>query len=897
MSNKSEPERHPWHALTTDQVNQLLKTGKNGLTTEEAEQRLYIYGLNEIGEAKPVSALRLLLDQFKSVLLLILISAIIFSILVGHTTEAAVIAIIIAFSVLLGFFQEYRAEKSMAALRQMAAPNATVKRNGQWQTLPAVQLVPGDRVKLKAGDKVPADIRLFETASLKLNESLLTGESDATEKEANVRLAATATPSDRLNIAHAGATVSRGRGEGLVIATGMATEFGSIVTLLQTASQGKTPLQKSLDRMGNNLAIAAVVLVAIITILGLFRGEPLDQMLLFAVALAVAVVPEALPAVVTISLAIGARRMIKRNALIRRLPAVETLGCASVICSDKTGTLTRDEMTVRKLWIAGTTMDVTGEGFLPEGKILQPDGTSAPITEPLKELLKAITLVNDAGYKKLDNGQVESHGDPTELALLVAAAKAGIWQADLIKDHPRKAEIPFSSETRFMTSIHATPAGDRVAYLKGALEVVLDRCTDYLTPAGTEELGESTRKQIRSEAEKLASQAIRVIAVARKQNPQQTGIAEAEYTFLGLTGMVDPPRPESKAAIDTCIKAGIRVVMITGDHPLTARAIAHELGILRQGRVVTGAELEHMNAEELNSTARQVEVFARVTPKDKLRVVEALQQQQAVVAMTGDGVNDAPALKKADIGIAMGINGTDVSREAADMTLMDDNFATIVAAVEEGRGIYSNIRKYLMYMLSSNIGEIGLMAIATLAGLPLPLSAVQILYVNLATDGLPALALALDPVDENLMKQPPRKPREGIFSKPVVLLMLVGGLWSTGINYSLFYLLLQQGQPLAKAMTMVFSCLVLIELFKAYNFRSERRTVFHKPLANRWLNLAILWELSLLIAVTQIPALETLFGTVALTRDDWLTTTAIAATIIPILELTKYTIRHIWQEP
>jgi len=600
----------------------------------------------------------------------------------------------------------------------------------------------------------------------------------------------------------------------------------------------------------------------------------------------VAVVPEALPAVVTISLAIGVQRMVRRNALIRRLPVVETLGSTSVICSDKTGTLTKDEMTVRRVFVAGQWLDVSGAGYEPTGQFSSQGSPVGPFPL-LRQLLQAAALASDAHLVHDEaEGRWHIKGDPTEGALVVAAAKAGLYKQELDARLPRVDEIPFTSETKRMTTLHQQ-SGGMIAYAKGAPEVILGSCTRQGTADGETRLDESSRESILEAARSLASQALRVLAVAQKSNATREN-AEREMTFLGLLGMIDPPRPEAKAAIHTCELAGIKPVMITGDHPLTAQAVARELALLKDGRVVTGPELETWSDAELEQAVGGIDVYARVSPAHKLRVVTAWQKNGQIVAMTGDGVNDAPALKKADVGVAMGITGTDVSREAAAMTLTDDNFASIVAAVEEGRGIFGNIKKYLMYLLSSNVGEIGLMAGATLADLPLPLSAVQILYVNLATDGLPALALAVDPPEDDLMRRQPRDPRRGIFTAPVVTLMLIAGFWSTIVNLLLFVWARQSGRSSEEAMTMTFVSLVLIQFVKAYNFRSDRHSVLRHPFANRWLNIAILWELMLLLLVVYLPFLHRAFGTFSLTLTDWAIVVGLALTVAPVLELAKW---------
>jgi Ca2+-transporting ATPase len=613
-------------------------------------------------------------------------------------------------------------------------------------------------------------------------------------------------------------------------------------------------------------------------------------MFLFGIALAVAIVPEALPAVVTISLALGVQRMAKRNALVRRLPAVETLGSTSVICSDKTGTLTRDEMTGRKIYAGGETFEVTGTGFEPKGAFIR-DGQPVEPPEILKLLLRAAALTSDARLSR-DEGRWQIKGDPTEGALVVLAAKAGLKKIELERQFPRLHEIPFSSEAKRMTTLHRSPSG-LVAYAKGAPEIILAGCAQVLTQRGTARLDEAAREDTLRIAREMARQALRVLAIAYKPNAQLED-CERDMVFLGLVGMIDPPRSEARAAIQRCDQAGIKTVMITGDHPVTAEAVARELNLLKNGRVITGIELDAAGEREFEREVENVSVYARVSPVHKLRVITALQKKNHVVAMTGDGVNDAPALKKADIGIAMGVTGTDVSKEAAAMTLTDDNFASIVAAVEEGRGIFNNIKKYLMYLLSSNIGEIGLILGAALLGLPIPLTAVQILYVNLATDGLPALALAVDPPEDDLMRRPPRNPRTGIFTRPVIVLMIVGGLWSMIVNLALFAWLLDTGRGLREAMAMIFVLLVMIEFFKAYNFRSDRVSALHRTFANRWLNIAVSCELLILVLIVYVPFFQTLLGTFSMGAKDWLLIVALALTITPALEVLKWLARRGW---
>ena len=885
-----------WHTLTRDATYERLDTNPKGLTSAEAAKRLLEVGPNELQAAKRVTAWEILLEQFKNVLILILLAACVLSLFLEHGVESIIIAVIVLFAVLLGFIQEYRAERAIEALRQMAAPTASVLRDGNEVKIPARDLVPGDVILLRTGDRIPADARLLETVNLQVEEAALTGESVPVEKHIHVLTGDDLAVGDRKNMVFAGTAVTYGRGRALVTASGMKTEFGKIAQLLQTVESGKTPLQENLDKVGSVLARAAFVVVALIVALGLLRGQPIIDMLLFGIALAVAVVPEALPAVVTISLAIGVQKMVKRNALIRRLPAVETLGSTSVICSDKTGTLTKDEMTVRKIYTAGQLFNVSGAGYLPIGEFSINGGVPVAPSEQLVQMLRAAVLCSDTQLIPGKDGAEQDwdiKGDPTEGALVIAAVKAGLLKDSLDAEFPRVQEIPFSSETKRMTTLHQTGAS-LTAYTKGAPEVILASCGTQLTTDGIQALSVDERKKILAVAQDMAGDALRVLAIAAKSEAVLE-TADQEMVFLGLAGMIDPPRPEAKAAIALCADAGIRPVMITGDHPVTAQAVARELGLLRNGgRVVSGTELEEMTDEQLTREVEDISVYARVSPSHKLRVVTAWQSRGHVAAMTGDGVNDAPALKKADIGIAMGITGTDVTKEAAAMTLTDDNFASIVAAVEEGRGVFGNIKKYLMYLLSSNIGEIGLMAGSALMGLPLPLTAVQILYVNLATDGLPALALSVDPPETDLMKRKPRNPRAGIFTRPVVTLMMLGGLWSTFINLGLYSWAINSGRSTEEAMTMTFVSLVLIQFFKAYNFRSDRHSVLKKPFANKWLNLAVGWEIVLLALIVYLPILHEPFNTYSLPLVDWLVIGGLAVTIIPVLEIAKWMERRGW---
>ncbi|HUP32059.1 MAG TPA: cation-translocating P-type ATPase [Gaiellaceae bacterium] len=883
--------RTAWHTRTVEEVAARLGTStRDGLPAAETARRLAEHGPNEIEAHRGTPAWRLLLSQFRNVLVLILLVAVALSAALGHMTETIVISIIVVFAAVLGFVQEYRAERAIEALRELAAPTATVIRGGEAAEVPARELVPGDLVVLSTGDRASADARVLEAVALQVEESALTGESLAVTKGVEPLADPDLPLGDRRSMVYAGTTVASGHGRAIVVETGMRTEFGGIARLLQEIEPGKTPLQKSLDRVAVLLARAAVGLVVLVVGLGLLRGEAFVDMLLFGAALAVAVVPEALPAVVTISLTLAAQRMIKQNVLVRRLPAIETLGSVSVIGTDKTGTLTKNEMTMARAMADGDLFEVTGAGYEPHGSFLR-DGDRVEPPAALLATLRAAALASDASLVHDDaDGRWRIRGDATEGALVVAAAKAGLRRGELEATYPKVGEIPFTPESKRMTTLHESRDGT-ISCAKGAPEVILADCTRRLTDTGEEQLDAAGREAVLATARDLAGEALRVLAVAGRAHATPDD-AERDLTFYGLVGLMDPPRPEARDAVQTCLRAGVMPVMITGDHPSTAQSIARELGVLSDGDSLTGPELEAMDDDELDRRVESVQVYARVSPAHKLRVVTALQARGHSVAMTGDGVNDAPALKQADIGVAMGVTGTDVTKEAADMTLTDDNFASIVAAVEEGRGVFGNIKKYLMYLLSANLGEIGLLVGASLLGKPLPLSAVQILYVNLATDGLPALALSVDPPEEGLMTRPPRRRGEGIFTRPVVALILTGGAWSAFVTLTLFSWALTSGRVLEEAMTLTFATLVLIEFFKAYSYRSDRRSVLERPFANRWLNLAIVWELALLALVVNVPFLQNAFGTTGLSAGEWALAAGLAFTVVPVLEVAKRVIHR-----
>ncbi|MBI2934134.1 MAG: calcium-translocating P-type ATPase, SERCA-type [Chloroflexi bacterium] len=879
-----------WHSLEAAEVLADLHSSKSGLTREESERRLQEYGANELISKKKISPLAIFFEQFKDFLILILLAATVISLIIGETLDAIVIMVIVVFAAGVGFVQEFRAEKAIEALKKMAAPTARVLRGGGEEEIPAREVVPGDVVVLKAGDRIPADSRILEVFSLKVEEAALTGESVAVEKTASAIEGEMLPLGDRRDMVYMGTTAVYGRGMAVVTGTGMATEFGKISSMLDAVEDRATPLQQNLDKVGKALGVICLIVVAVVALVGLLRGHAMLEMLMWGISLAIAAVPEALPAVVTVSLAIGVQRMVKRNALVRQLPAVETLGCTTVICSDKTGTLTQDKMTVTRIYIDRGIVEVTGTGYEPKGEFFGPGGKLDPSrSEGLRRLLAAGILCNDSTLIQSD-GRWRVKGDPTEGALVVLGEKAGLSHDGLNQDFPRIGEVPFSSERKRMTTIHRAPEG-AIACCKGAPEVVLECCRQARLGDTVVELNAGERQGIIEAAQRMAGDGLRVLGIATRAMPRGSGNpdeVEKDMVFLGLVGMFDAPRPEAKAAIEVCNTAGIKTVMITGDHKLTAMAVARELGLLKGGLALSGAELDKMTDEEFAGAVEKVDVYARVSPAHKMRVIEAFARRGHIVAMTGDGVNDAPALKKSDIGVAMGITGTDVSKEASDVVLTDDNFASIVAAVEEGRGIFANIKKYLIYLLSCNIGEILIMFVAVLIGLPLPLVATQLLFVNLATDGLPALALSVDPPSREIMERPPRNPRRSIFTRPVNVFIGGVGIWTAAVGLGVFVWALGQGRSTLEAQGLTFVTLVLAEMFNAYNSRSEKLSVFKIGVfGNKWLNLSVLSSLAMTVIVVYLPALQDPFNTYALSVRDWLVAISAAATLFVAVELSK----------
>ncbi|QNU18388.1 cation-translocating P-type ATPase [Geobacillus zalihae] len=867
-----------WHTLAASDVAHETKTNvKTGLTAAEAEKRLRQFGCNELAEGKKESAIGAFFRQFQDFMVLVLLAATVISAFLGEYVDAAAIVVIVIMNAILGFIQERRAEKSLAALKRLSAPQAVVRRDGRWVKIPARELVVGDVVRLASGDRVGADVRLIETSGMEIEESALTGESVPVAKSAAPLHTKQASLGDLHNMAFMGTLVTRGNGVGIVIATGMKTAMGQIATMLEEADAGATPLQRRLEQLGKILLVVALVLTAAVVAVGVIQGHDLYEMFLAGVSLAVAAIPEGLPAIVTVVLALGVQRMIKRNAIVRKLPAVETLGCASVICSDKTGTMTENMMTVTQVWAGGRTFAVSGVGLETDGEFSERGRTVDPNRVPeLARLLTMGVLCNSSELKE-ENGRRYIDGDPTEGALLVAAAKAGITKRSLLGEYAIEREFPFDSERKMMTVIVRDRNGRRFVVTKGAPDVLLERA-DRLEWNGREQmLTPAWKETIEKAIRHMASSALRTIAVAYRPLAETERIesekdAETKLRFLGVAGMIDPPRPEVKQAVARCKEAGMKTVMITGDHVLTATAIAKQLGVLPPGgKVMDGATLSKLSVDELEREVDNIYVFARVSPEHKLKIVNAFKRRGHIVAMTGDGVNDAPALKAADIGVAMGRSGTEVAKEAASLVLLDDNFATIEAAIEEGRNIYENIRKFIRYLLASNVGEILVMLFAMLLALPLPLVPIQILWVNLVTDGLPAMALGLDQPEENVMKRPPRRPDEGVFARGLGWKIVSRGFLIGVVTLAAFLTAYERsGEDLVYAQTAAFATLVLAQLIHVFDCRCDRSVFDRSPFGNIYLVAAVIVSLLLLVVVIYYPPLAAVFHTKPLAAVDWL---------------------------
>lgn len=885
-------DTNQWIDLDKKQVAEQLRVDPDkGLAVNEAKKRLKQVGPNQISEGEKASLFSVFLDQFKDFMVLVLLAATLISGLLGEYTDAiAIIAIVIMNSV-LGFIQEMKAEKSLAALKKLSAPTARIMREGKWVRIHAEELVPGDLIYIESGDRIPADVRFFQTESLQVEESALTGESLPVEKTSNRLPSADVPLGDRKNMGYMSTLVVKGTGIGIVVHTGMKTEMGKIAHLIQATESTETPLQRRLEQLGKILIVVALFLTALVVGTGIWHGQEIYKMFLAGVSLAVAAIPEGLPAIVTVALALGVQRMIRRKAIVRKLPSVETLGCATVICSDKTGTLTQNKMTVTRLWTLGKDVEVIANNSSSESCFRVREQSILPQKDlGITRLLEISVLCNNAILERVaeDADSWKVDGDPTEGALLVAGGKAGLYQEVLMNSWKRVREFPFDSKRKMMSVLLNSSSGQSFLYAKGAPDVLLGNCTHALIQGKVTVLTDAVRKQIREQNEALASMALRNLAFAYREvkkgeeQAHQTAL-EKKLVFVGLAGMIDPPRSEVKDAIEVCRRAGIKTVMITGDHQATAEAIALELGIkTASGLSISGQQLSEMDDEQFQKVVNQIDVYARVSPEHKLRIVKSLQQSGHVVAMTGDGVNDAPAIKAADIGIAMGIAGTDVSKEASSLILADDNFATIVSAIEEGRHIYDNIRKFISYLLASNVGEILVMFFAMLAGFPLPLLPIQILWVNLVTDGLPAMALGVDPAEGNTMARPPRNSRESIFARGVGWKILTRGLLIGLCSLMAFWVTyMQYPSYLVIAQTVAFATLVIAQLIYVFDCRSEGTIFQRTPLNNKALLLAVASSVLLLLVVIYYPPLQPIFHTVPLGMREWILVTVTAS--LPVL--------------
>ena len=902
-----------WYKLSVDEsVKELGADPDNGLTSAEARTRLERFGPNELVERGGISPWRILFNQFKELMVIILIFAAIVSFALGETIDTIVILAIVLLNAAIGFSQEYKAEQAMAALKRLAVPTVRVRRDGEIQEVSSTVLVPGDVVLLEAGNVVPADGHMLTGANLKIEEAALTGESEPVDKLLRVPAGDNLAIGDRFNMVYMGTSVTYGRGSIVIADTGMDTELGHIAELIQGVEEDKTPLQRRLDRLGKVLAVVALVIIALVILFGRLRGGDWETLLLTGISMAVAAIPEGLPAVVTITLALGAQRLLKRNALIRKLPAVETLGSVTVICSDKTGTLTENRMTVTILDVAGNrshidTLVANTEGLLRSQLVNEAE----PELTALNVLIRVGALCNDATVKHAADGSVSAIGDPTEGALLLAADRLGYDKDELDRRWPRVGEVPFTSERKRMTTIHRMdesvqqtdlPWADSpyVALSKGAVDSLIDVTDSVLVDNQIVPLTETLHERILSANAELAGQGQRVLGVTFRfwdsaEIPEDQSVMEQQQVFAGLVAMMDPPRPEAKAAVRTAREAGIRPMMITGDHPLTAIRIAQDLDITDDETVLTGSQLSEMTIEELRPAVAEIDVYARVAPEHKLNIVQALQDNGQIAAMTGDGVNDAPALKQADIGIAMGITGTDVAKEAADMVLLDDNFATIVAAVEEGRVIFDNIRKFILYTLSSNAGELWVMLIGPFLGMPLPLLPLQILWVNLVTDGLPGLALAQEQGEPGVMKRKPFEPTESVFSRgigsKILWIGFIMGLVSLAVGY---FAWVEEGQPDAGPwQTMVFTTLVLAQMGNALAIRSSRESLFTIGIfSNRLMVFAVGTTFILQLALIYVPFLQKIFKTVPLTAGQLAICLVCSTIVFASVEIYKWFVRR-----
>jgi Ca2+-transporting ATPase len=905
-----------WHTMSPEETLKELNSAEHGLSQEEVQKRLAEYGLNELQKEKRASPIRMFLKQFTDILIIILLIATALSIAVEAIVDAIIIIAMVLATAILGFVEEFRSEKAVEALEKLTAPTAIVLRDKKEVKVPANEIVPGDVILLFTGDRVPADVRLIESVNLKVDEASLTGESSPVNK--NVDACAEGLPlNDRRNMAFIGTVVVYGRGKAVATTTGMNTEFGKIARMVQMTKKEETPLEKRTQSIGKLIGILCVTICVGVGAIGIVQGRSIIDMLLWGISLAVAAVPEALPAIVTGALAVGMYRMAKVNTIVKKLPAVETLGCTGVICSDKTGTMTKGEMTVQRIYVDDEFVKVSGVGYEPEGEFSTGDTKVEPKYE-LRTLLIAGTLCNDAKLEKDTASEKWAiKGDPTEGALIVAAAKAGLWKEELEQEQPRIGELPFSSETKRMTTVHIVSGKKRIAYMKGAPEIVLNKCTKVLANGKISKLIEGDRARILSVNEAMARQALRNLGFAFRELPESVNAydekIEKDFIFVGIVGMIDPPREEVKDAIQTCRKAGISVVMVTGDHRLTAIAVAKELNMLgeneEQGKVLTGAELEKLGDEQFNDMVERVVIYARVSPEHKVRIIEAWKAKGHIVAMTGDGVNDSPALRMSDIGISMGVTGTEVAKEASDIVLTDDNFASIVKAAREGREIYDNIKKYLTYLMRCNIMEILVMFIAVVSvpylakiyapdapaeaigSATIALTAAQLLWVNLTTDGLPAIALGIDPGDPDIMERKPRNPNESIFTRDVKLyLSLVPILMTALLLFGyFFYRPWESSTQLTEARTQLLTAMIIMELANAISARSLKYPVWKVGVfKNKFLWYAVLSSFFLQLIVLYTPGLNSAFSVSAPEPLDWAFAILFMAITFGSLETAKW---------
>ena len=906
-----------WYALSPEETLKELNVSEGGLSQSEAQKRLAQYGSNELQKEKRSSRIKMFLEQFTDILIVILLIATALSVAIGEIVDAIVIIAIVLATAILGFVEEFRSEKAVEALKKMTAPTAVVLRDGKEVKIQSTEIVPGDIILLHTGDKIPADARLLKSFNLKIDEASLTGESSPVNKNID-SCGAEADLNDRRDMVFTGTVVVYGRGEAVATSTGMNTEFGKIAKMVQITEEEETPLEKRTKSIGKWIGILSVAICLGVGVIGIVEGRNPIDMALWGISLAVAAVPEALPAIVTGALAVGMYRMAKVNTIVKKLPAVETLGCTSVICSDKTGTMTKGEMTVQRIFVDDQVVKVSGVGYEPEGEFLVENQKIDPKNERLGVLLTAATLCNDA---KLEKDTATERwiikGDPTEGALIVAAAKAGLWKQDLEQQQPRIGEIPFSSERKCMTTAHIVSGKKKLAYMKGAPEIVLDKCTKVMVNGRVSKLAESDRARILEVNEAMARQALRNLGFAFRELPEKVDVfdekIEKDFVFVGIMGMIDPPREEVKDAIYTCKKAGINVVMVTGDHMLTAVAVAKELNLLgeneEEGKALTGVELEKLSEEQLAEMVEGVVIYARVSPEHKMRIVKAWKAKGHVVAMTGDGVNDAPALKRADIGVSMGITGTEVTKEASDMVLTDDNFASIVKAAREGREIYDNIKKYLTYLMRCNIMEILVMFIAVISvpflariyapnasanavgSATIALTAAQLLWVNLTTDGLPAIALGIDPGDPDIMERKPRDPNESVFTRDVKAYLSLAPILMTALllfGY-FFYRPWESQAQLLEARTQLLTAMILMELANAISARSLKYPIWKVgAFKNKFLWYAVGSSFILQLIVLYTPGVNSAFDVSAPEPLDWAFAILFTAITFTTLETAKW---------